>query len=139
VVAFAVSVALLVGGIGLCIAVGRRRPPGAPFTWGEALVAATFVFGLMLLGYGIVPNQWLKWADNELLWRSDKILAKVAFFGRGQITISYQAVRDILVSGIYVVMLGVHVALWSYWQKRGRTGAEIVPTSAYGRPLVKKA
>ena len=76
-VAFAVSVALLVGGIGLCIAVGRRRPPGAPFTWGEALVAATFVFGLMLLGYGIVPNQWLKWADNELLWRSDKILTKV--------------------------------------------------------------
>ena len=70
-VAFAVSVALLVGGIGLCIAVGRRRPPGAPFTWGEALVAATFVFGLMLLGYGIVPNQWLKWADNELLWRPD--------------------------------------------------------------------
>jgi hypothetical protein len=35
-------------------------------------------------------------------------------------------------------MLGLHIALWSYWQKRGRTSAEIVPTSAYGRPLVKE-
>ena len=137
-VALAVSVAVLVGGIGLCIAVGRRRPPGTPYTWGEALVAATFVFGLMLVAYGIVPNQWLKWADNELLWRSDRIFYKLTFFGRGRITISYQAVRDILVSGIYVGMLGLQIALWSQWQKRGRKGAEVVPTSAYGRPLVRE-
>ena len=89
-VALAVSVALLVGGIALCLAIGRRRPPGAPFTWGEAFVTSTFVFGLMLLAYGVVPNEWLKFADDDLLWRSDKILGKVAFFGRGQVTISYR-------------------------------------------------
>jgi len=154
VVAFAVSVALLVGGIGLCIAVGRRRPPGAPFTWGEALVAATFVFGLMLLGYGIVPNQWLKWADNELLWRPDRILLSISsngvefgnkaaqIGGRGRVLVNYQALRDILVAGIYGVMLGAHVVLWMAWQKRGRKlepAPEIERTSAFGRPVVKKA
>jgi hypothetical protein len=137
VVALVVSVALLAGGIAVCLAVGRRRPPGHPFTWGEAFVASVFVFGLMLLAYGVVPNQWLKFADDELLWRSDKILGKFALFGRGQVTVSYQAVRDILVSGIYVLMLVFHVLLWAQWQKRGRKSAEVVPTSAYGRPLVK--
>ena len=54
--AFFVSLAMLVIGIGICIRVGRRRPPGTPFTWGEAFLAATFVFGLMLLAYGVVPD-----------------------------------------------------------------------------------
>lgn len=137
-VAFGVSVAVLIGGVAFCLYVGRRRPIGTPFTWGEAMVAATFVFGLMLLAYGIVPNQWLKWADNELLWRSDKILYRLEFVGRGRITISYQALRDLLVSVIYIVGLGGQVALWAAWQKRGKKTA-IEPTSAFGRPLVKKA
>jgi hypothetical protein len=138
--AFAVSIAALVVGIGLCMAIGRRRPPGTPLTWGQAMAAAVLVFGIMLVAYGIIPNQWLKWADNELLWRSDRILYKVKFFGRGQIMISYQALRDIIVTGIYVAMLGLHIVLWTAWQKRGRKPAtDVTPTSAYGRPLAREA
>ena len=139
-VAFVVSIAVLVAGIGICLLVGRRRSPGTPFTWGEAIVGATFVFGLMVLAYGIVPNQWLKWADNELLWRSDRIRWTITFFGRGRVLVSYQALRDIVVTVIYVVALGAQVALWSAWQKRGRAPAgEVQPTSPFGRPLVRKA
>ena len=46
---------------------------GTPLTWGEAMVAATYVFFLMFWVYGVVPHQWLTWAQNELKWRSDAI------------------------------------------------------------------
>ena len=148
--AFFVSLAMLVIGIGVCIRVGRRRPPGTPFTWGEAFVAATFVFGLMLLAYGVVPNQWLQWADNLLVWRSDKLLLAVSskgvkfgdaaktFGGTGRILITYQALRDMIAAGIYVVMLGVQIALWAMWQKRGQVKTTEVATSDFGRPLVRR-
>jgi hypothetical protein len=77
-VALVASTLILVAGIVVVFLVGSRRPPGTPVTWGEALVASTFVFGLMLLAYGIVPNQWLSYADRELLWRPDRILAAVS-------------------------------------------------------------
>jgi hypothetical protein len=148
--AFFVSLGMLLIGIGICVRVGRRRPPGTPVTWGEAFVAATFVFGLMLLGYGVVPNQWLQWADNRLVWRSDKLLLAVSskgvkfgdaaanFGGSGRILVTYQALRDIIAAGIYVVMLGAQIALWAMWQKRGQAKRTEVATSDFGRPLVRR-
>jgi hypothetical protein len=140
VVAFGVSLVAL----GLCVAgivaYGRRRPPGTPVTWGEAMAASTFVFFVMFLAYGIVPHQWLAWADNELNWRADKIL-----YGPGDIvaklpfTVTYQVLRDTIAAGLYVVFLGGMVALWSMWQNRGKTKPAELPVSSYGRPLVKKA
>jgi hypothetical protein len=148
--AFPISLGLLIIGIGICFWVGKRRPIGTPVTWGEAFVAGTFVFGLMLLGYGVVPNEWLQWADNRLVWRSDKILLAVSskgvkfgeeadnIGGAGRVLVSYQALRDIIAAGIYVVMLGVQVALWAMWQKRGQKVSKEVATSEFGRPLVRK-
>jgi len=155
VVALLVSILILVGGIAIGMAVGRHRPIGTPVTWGEAFVAATFVFALMLVAYGVIPHQWLKYSDNELLWRSDKLLvalssegavwgqkAKTAT-GTGRVIINYQAVRDIIAAGFYGVFLGAQVMLWSKWQKRGRLtetsgdGGQV--TSRFGRPLIRKA
>ena len=139
-VAFVVSLVAL----GLCtaaiVAYARRRRPGAVLTWGEAMLSATFVFFVMFLAYGIVPHQWLAWADNELNWRADKIL-----YGPGDLvaklpfTVTYQVLRDIVAAGLYVVFLGGMVALWSMWQARGKTKPAELPVSSYGRPLVKKA
>jgi len=155
---FFVSLFFFVAGTALVFVVGRRRPPGTPLTWGEAFVAAVYIFGLMLLGYGVVPNEWLKWADNQLLWRPDRILFAVsakwpvvftgskaaveAAAGRGRVIVSYQALRDIVAALIYVVMLVLQVALWSAFQKRGRqapSGTEVQRTSMFGRPVVKRA
>jgi len=151
VVALLVSILILVVGAMLGMAVGRLRPVGTPVTWGEAFVAGTFVFAMMLVAYGVIPHQWLKYADNELLWRSDKLLlalsSKGVVFGQkaktwggtGRIIISYQAVRDMVASGFYIVFLAGQVVLWSMWQKRGRraesAGGEV--TSLFGRPLVR--
>ncbi len=152
-VALIVCMIILFGGIGLILAVGRRRPIGTPLTWGEAFVAGTFVFALMLLAYGVIPHQWLEYADNELLWRSDKLLVAISSegltmgqeaktaTGTGRVIINYQAIRDIIASGFYIVFLGLQIVLWSKWQKRGRvteaTAGEV--TSRFGRPVLKKA
>ena len=139
-VAFVASVVALVASVAVCLLVARRRPPGTPLTWGEALVAATFVFGVMVLAYGVVPNQWLLWADNELNWRADAILGQPSLGGRGQVTVTKAAIKDLIAVAIYGVMLGLHVFLWMYWQNRGKAQDAVpaVETSTFGRPLVRR-
>ncbi len=151
--AFLSSVIVLVIGVGICLFVGGRRPIGTPLTWGEAMVAGTFVFALMLVAYGVVPNQWLLYADKELLWRSDKLLVGISsagvvwgsasktLGGTGRVLVNYQAIRDIIASVIYIVLLGGQMYLWSVWQKRGRKkpGDVEAATSRFGRPVLRKA
>lgn len=145
---------------GLLIAVilraARRRMPGQPLTWGEAFIAATVLFALMLMIYGIVPDQFLRWADGDLAWRSDKIGIPmgplpfggddnllfdqgIEFGGRGRIIITAQVVRDIIVTGMYVVFLVANLIGWLWWQNRGKKKPKAaIETSAYGRPLLRK-
>jgi len=155
---FFVALFFFLLGIAVIFFVGRRRPPGTPLTWGEAMIGATFVFGVLLLGYGVVPNEWMKWADNGLLWRPDRIWFAVStklpvFFtgsnaaveaaaGRGRIIVSFQALRDIIAAGIYIIFLVAQVWLWIAYQKRGRKAAatgEVARTSTFGRPVVTRA
>jgi hypothetical protein len=140
VVAFIVSWIALGAGLAIVLWFMQRRPVGAPLTWGEAYVGATFVFFLMFLAYGIVPHQWLNWADNELKWRPDRLVeGPFHLVGKLPIEISYQTIRDLVATVIYVVMLGLQLVLWSVWQNRGRTRPAEIPTSRYGRPLVKRS
>ena len=126
---------------------GRRRPVGAPLSWGEAIAAATYVFFVMFLAYGIVPHQWLLWANSELRWTPAK---KVFTVGQWEIfnapfppfTMDAEKLRDIVVVLIYGFYLTAHVAVWALWQDRSkraerRSQRELAPSS-YGRPLVKQ-
>jgi hypothetical protein len=123
----------------------KRRPAGSALTWGEAMVAATYVFFLLFWVYGVVPHQFLTWVQNELKWRSDAIVVghgahpwgPLGFLKQSPIVMSKQTVGDILVVGIYGIGLTGHVLLWSIWQNRGKQKAVEVETSRYGRPLVK--
>jgi hypothetical protein len=150
-VAFVTSCLVFLVATGAVMRYGQRRPPGTPVTWGEAMVAGVVVFGLMMLGYAIIPNQWLLWADNELGWRKDAFgipnpFGKsffedgITFFGRGRIIVTKEAIRDLIAVVIYGVVLGMNIALWSKWQKRGQKKERPeLTTSRYGRPLVRKA
>lgn len=150
-VALVISTLALVGGIALVFAVGRRRPPGTPVTWGEAFIGGTFIFALFLLAYGIIPHQWLTFADNQLLWRPDKLMIGISgdgvklgadvksLGGTGRIIVNAQAVRDMVAAGIYIVFLVIQVYLWSVWQKRGRKAPEVELSSRFGRPVMRKA
>ncbi|GAC1377577.1 MAG: hypothetical protein NVSMB4_06950 [Acidimicrobiales bacterium] len=148
----------------------RRRPAGATLTWGEAFVAALFVFVYLVVIYGVLPNQWLQWCDGPLKWRSDKIGIPagpigwilhnnrkylgflpfdkntffpkgITFFGRGKIAFTAQDLRDIVAATIYIAAIVGHMKGWLWWQARHKKSAAAtpeLPTSAYGRPLVKK-
>jgi hypothetical protein len=161
VVAFLVS--LLISGlmVAIIVRVGRNRPVGTPLTWGEAFAAAVFVFLLLFLLYGVVPHQFLAWADNELEWRSDKIGIPLGPLGgilngnlgikegllfpegvplpNGHFIITAQVLRDIIAATLYIVFLLIQIKMWLWWQKRdqGKGADQAELTSAYGRPLVR--
>jgi hypothetical protein len=126
---------------------GKRRPIGAPLSWGQSMFAAMYVFAVMFLAYGVVPNQWLLHVQNEKKWRADKllfgpgsILKPKAFGGHFPFTINYLQLGDALVTIVYVVFLALHVYMWTWWQKRHKPkpGAGELAVSTFGRPLVRK-
>jgi hypothetical protein len=121
-------------------AYGIKRPVGKPLTWGEALLGGTYIYALIFLMYGVVPHQWLTFADTTLKMRKDAVLAGPGSKGAVQwlpFTITKQTVRDIVVTMIYIVFLGAMIAGWSLWQNRGKAKPVAIETSTYGRPLVK--
>ncbi|MEY2420083.1 MAG: hypothetical protein QOI95_150 [Acidimicrobiaceae bacterium] len=138
------SFVVAIAGMAGVMAYGRRRPVGASLTWGEAIAAATFAFALMFWAYGVVPHQWLQWANNELGWTPSKKLLGPRDVLKDYLpfTLDYEKLRDILVVGIYGFFLTAHVAMWALWQDRNkradkRAQRELAP-STYGRPLVKQ-
>jgi hypothetical protein len=143
VIAFVISLLMALAGNAAVILYSKRRPVGAPLSWGEAMAAAVFAFVLFNLWYGVVPHQWITLADNEWGWRKDRI-----FFGPGDLfepnrflpfTITYEALRDLIVTVIYGAGLTLHVFHWVQWQNRAKPKTEVVPTTSYGRPLARKS
>ena len=143
-VAFIASLLVTFVFVGIVALVAKRRAPGTPLTWAEAILAAVFVTAFMVLVYGIVPNQWLLWADNELAWRKDSYFfgappdGGLQLFGRGRILIPKEVLRDIIATVIYVIAVGANFWAWAWWQKRGkaRPASTEVKESAFGRPML---
>lgn len=128
------------------IPIGKRRPMGRPATWGEAMIGSVYTFFAMFLAFGVVPHQFIDHADKELGWRKDKllmgpfdILNAQANGGNFPFTLSYEAVRDILVVVIHVYFIGLMIYMFVWWQKRGEKVVKEIETSSYGRPLVRKS
>jgi len=129
----------------IAIPFGKRRPVGTATTWGEAMIGAVYTFFVLFLAFGVVPHQFLDHADKNLGWRKDRlllgpfnILKPKALGGGFPMTISYEALRDILVVVIHVYFIALMVFMFVWWQKRGERGAKEIEVSTYGRPLVKK-
>lgn len=124
----------------------KRRSVDRETTWGEAMVGSAYVFFIMFIAFGIVPHQWLTYAENERSWTAEKL-----FFGLGgavkpiaeggwfPFTLTYRTISDSIAAIIYIVFLGAMTGLWGMWQTRGKktSGTEVVK-STYGRPLVKR-
>lgn len=141
---FIFSVLLTAGLASLVVPIGKRRPVNRKVTWGEAMIGGLFVFAVLFLAFGVVPHQFIDHADRNLGWRKDKIvygpfgiLKPQALNGPFPFTISYEAIRDMVVVGIHAVNIGAMIFLFSWWQKRGVVKPKEIETSTYGRPLVK--
>ena len=132
--------------------VALRRPKSdKPTTWAQAMAGAVYVFGMFLLVYAIIPHEFITYADKYLQWGKDKYVIKsttaipFATSVHWPVSIDMQAVRDVVVVGIYIVFFAINIALFVLWQ--GRTtkteDAEekpvVVGRSRFGRPLKAKA
>ncbi|MDE0267433.1 MAG: hypothetical protein OXI96_00125 [Acidimicrobiaceae bacterium] len=131
--------------IGMILAYMKRRPADAHLSWGEAMLGAMFVFLLLFWVYGVVPHQWLTWADNELNWRSDKLFVGLGAIFEAQeyggsipFTITYVAIRDVIAVAIYGIAIGGNIALWMMWQNRGKAKRRTEELSSFGRPLIRE-
>ena len=142
-IAFATALLMALAGNAAVVLYSKRRPVGAPLSWGEAMAAAIFAFVLFNLWYGVVPHQWITLADSEWKWRSDRLVSGPwGIFEANRFlpfTITYVVLRDLVVLAIYGAGLTLHVFHWAQWQDRAKPKAEVVPTTTYGRPLARKS
>jgi hypothetical protein len=113
---------------------------------------AVYVFWLFLLVYAIIPHEFITFADKYLLWGQNKYIIKsttaIPFFTSANwpFSIDMQAVRDVVVVGIYLVFFAANIALFVMWQNRkvkteddAEEQTVIVGRSRFGRPLKAKA
>ena len=143
-VAFTLSVIITFGLVGVILIYMERRPLDADLTWGEAMFASAFVFMVLFWVYGVVPHQWLTWADNELNWRADKlfvgpggIFKAQEYGGRVPFTITYLVIRDVIAVAIYGIAIVGNIALWIVWQNRGKKKDRSDEVSSFNRPLTR--
>jgi hypothetical protein len=125
------------------------RDPEISSTWVECFLGALGTFAIMALAYAVVPHEWLTYANSYLKWGdSTKFLFRsnqdMLFFPwHWPFNMDYPALRDVVVTGIYVVFLGLNLFLFAKWQTRRRVPTEVtVETegtparrSRFGRPL----
>jgi hypothetical protein len=138
---------LAMGGLALAFLYERKM------TWARASLGAALFTALMLILFGIVPNQWLTLAQGPWDWSSAKIAIRVIGEPGGglplipkwlvlnnEVAVSFAAVKEAIVAG-YVTNLLIVIAVVMYkWQEREKAraaGPPPKPVSVYGRPVTK--
>jgi hypothetical protein len=135
-----VITALMIAGV---IEYGKRRPVDRQTSWGEAMLGSAFVFMLLLMVFGVVPDRWVRLTDNEWGWSVEKMLFTEGQFIDGNpitfppMRMDLKKVSDIVVVIQHIVALVGLPLLWLWWQKRDQKKAVAEPVSYFGRPLVK--
>ena len=80
----------------------------------------------------------LGWRKDSIVYGPFDILKPKALDGPFPFTISYEAIRDIVVLGIHGFYMVLLIWIAAQWQKRGQKTAPAIETSTYGRPLARK-
>jgi hypothetical protein len=148
VMVWATALAVISLGVFL-VATSKGRDPEDPATWAECFAGAVGVFALFILGFAIIPSEWLNYANSYLLWGdTTKFVIKssesIWFLPiHWPTNFDYPSMRDTVAALIYVVMLGVDLKLWVMWQRRHEVkqapAAGVAGTPArrsrFGRPV----
>lgn len=141
------TIAALAAHIFMLVLSRQPRDPERKATWAECFAGAVGVFAIFALGYAIVPHEYLTFANAQLEWgdnskfifqSNDKILG---LFWEYKFNFDFPALRDIIVTVIYGVLLTTNLKLWVMWQQRFDVKAAPDPAavperkSRFGRPL----
>lgn len=112
-------------------------------TWARAAVAAFITFLGLVFFFGMVPSEWLNFAQTDLDWSSQRIALTVPpiLVLQNDVSISFGAIKDAIQMGYSLGMLGFagFLAIQIQKMKEGRpaSAAPAEKKSPYGRPLVK--
>ena len=121
-----VITALMIAGV---IEYGKRRPVDRQTSWGEAMLGSAFVFMLLLMVFGVVPDRWVRLTDNEWGWSVEKMLFTEGQFIDGNpitfppMRMDLKKVSDVVVVIQHIVALVGLPLLWLWWQKRDQKKA----------------
>lgn len=111
-------------------------------TWARAAIAAMIAWVALLFYFGMVPSEWLNFAQTDLEWGNEPALVIPAWLVLGNtVDLSYSMIKDVISGGYHAVMLGGAAVFVLQIQKikEGRPASAVIaePKSPYGRPLVK--
>ena len=142
------AVSLYVGfvflGLWLFIALLSRRPiqPGVEATWAQTILGALGVWAMFVLGYGVIPSEWIIFGNSYLNFDSSAYMIKQGQWAAHvpPFNITRDKIVDSIAALIYVIVLVLNVWLFTAWQKRKAAepeaeGAE--STSAPRGPLAR--
>jgi hypothetical protein len=139
----------------ICLAVlgflVRQPKPDREATWAGSMALAIVAFAMMIIGYAVVPHEWITFADSILQWDDDHFVwhhgdaGGILFFD-----FTKRSLRDIVVVAIYGFMLVSNIGIMVQWQQRTKAqppaqGEVVEPRarpagiSRFGRPLSRKA
>jgi hypothetical protein len=112
---------------------------GRPLTWARAAFGAALFTGLMVIIFGVVPNQMLTLFQGPLEWTSQKTLLTVppALVLGNDLKISLEALKGMIVGGYAFTNLVLVAVVMVVWQNYHKKKAEPQPqrVSEYGRPI----
>jgi hypothetical protein len=112
-------------------------------TWARALFAATIAWTELVIIFGMVPSEWLNFAQTDLNWSSQRVALVIppALVLGNSVELSWEVLKDSISMGYHIVML-VAAAVFALQLQKMNQGAPVAaektqPRSPYGRPLMK--
>lgn len=114
-----------------------------PMTWARATVAAMISWLALVFFFGIVPSEWLNYAQTDLNWSSQRVAVSIPplLVLGNTVELSWAVIKDSISMGYHLVMLGAAAVFALQLQriKEGRpaSAAPVEKKSPYGRPLVR--
>lgn len=112
-------------------------------TWARAVFTAYLTWLELVIIFGMVPSEWLSFAQTDLNWSSQRValvVPPILVLGNS-VEISYAMLKDSISMGYHLMMLGAGAffALEVQKMRKGRPASADKPEkkSPYGRPLVR--
>ncbi|GMQ84773.1 MAG: hypothetical protein BMS9Abin07_0338 [Acidimicrobiia bacterium] len=111
-----------------------------PLTWMRATLGAGLFTGLMVIVFGVIPNQMLTLAQGPLEWTSSRTLLTIppALVLGNELTITYETIKDMIVGGYAftnLIVVAAVMVLWQNYYKNKRDKPKPQRVSEYGRPI----
>jgi hypothetical protein len=103
-------------GLGIAFWLTKKPKRAEPATWAQTILGAMLVWGMMALGYGTIPHEWLTFGNSYLNFNTATFVMQKNRFIHFDITRS--VVIDIGTTVIYGMVLVLQVWLFVRWQKR---------------------